>query len=177
MRLSYSCTPNMKSIISSHNKKILEKKPQDENNCCCTPANKNNCPLEGNCKTSELVYQASVSSDNGVVRNYTGAAATTFKLRYNNHKKSFTHRKYRHETVLSDYIWDLKDQGINFSIKWKIIRRSQAYSPVTQKCRLCLDEKVQIMRNSGNPSFLNKRNEMFSKCRHRNEHLMSSVKK
>ena len=81
------------------------------------------------------------------------------------------------DSTLSKYIWELKDRGVNFEIKWHIVKRSKGYDPVTQKCRLCLDEKLEIMRNCGNQESLNSRNELFSKCRHRRKHLLESVVK
>ena len=51
LKLSYSCMPNMKTIIVSHNKKIISESnktttQQPEKNCNCRK--KPDCPLEGN---------------------------------------------------------------------------------------------------------------------------------
>ena len=179
MKLSYSTTPNMGNIISAHNKKILRKSDNNdvlvEPGCNCR--NEEECPMQNKCLTAESVYRATVSSEDGKRKIYTGAAATTFKLRYGNHKQSFNNRKYASDSTLSKYIWELKDRGVNFEIKWHIVKRSKGYDPVTQKCRLCLDEKLEIMRNCGNQESLNSRNELFSKCRHRRKHLLESVVK
>ena len=40
----------------------------------------------------------------------------SFKERYGNHKKSFKNEKYKYETELSKYIWDLHEQNKSFSI-------------------------------------------------------------
>ena len=87
-------------------------------------------------------------------------------------RKSFKNREYEHETTLSTYIWQLKDQNIGYSIKWKMLKKSRAYSPTSQKCHLCLDEKLLILKNSKNPALLNKTSELFGKCRHRRKHLL-----
>ena len=42
VKISYSCTRNMKSIISGHNKQMLHPKPKT-NGCNCR--DKNTCPL------------------------------------------------------------------------------------------------------------------------------------
>ena len=48
--------------------------------------------------------------------------------RYNNHKLSFKHRKYSHDTVMSKDIWDLKDNYYtDFSIKWSIVMQASSY--------------------------------------------------
>ena len=180
LRLSYSCTPNMSKVISSHNNKLLNKIPD---NSIATPVERlcncganNECPLDGKCLATELVYQADVTASDNSIKRYIGLTAPTFKSRLANHNKSFNHRRYEHDTKLSVYIWQLKDRGVTYEIKWKIVKLSRAYSPVTQTCRLCFDEKLLILKNSKDPTFLNKRDELFSKCRHRLRHLLCKVK-
>ena len=59
LKLSYSCMPNMKSIISSHNKHILSKTntpTQQPDTCNCRK--KPECSLEGNCLQTNVIYQA-----------------------------------------------------------------------------------------------------------------------
>ena len=46
MRLSYSCTPNMSNIISSHNKKLLRPTIEPLQKLCNCGAKKD-CPMEG----------------------------------------------------------------------------------------------------------------------------------
>ncbi len=72
----------------------------------------------------------------------------SFKTRYNNHKLSFKHRKHSHNTVLSKYIWDLKDNTV-FSIKWSIVTRASSYRGNPSRCNLCLTEKLCILSRLG----------------------------
>ena len=64
LKLSYSCMPNMKSIISSHNKHTLSNAnrstPQPDT---CNCRKKSDCPLEGKCFQSNVIYQATVTTD------------------------------------------------------------------------------------------------------------------
>ena len=53
VKISYSCTRNVKSIISGHNKQILHPKPQQYG---CNCREKNNCPLDNKCLTPQIVY-------------------------------------------------------------------------------------------------------------------------
>ena len=63
MKISYSCTRNIKTIINSHNAKILfPKKSREQRTCNCL--NKENCPLEQKCLTTNIVYKAIVTSNN-----------------------------------------------------------------------------------------------------------------
>ena len=166
IKLSYSCMPNMESIITKHNNKILNKKTEShERSCNCR--DKANCPMNGNCLKKCLVYKAQVSS---IVETkyYLGTAEDTFKTRYNNHKKSFKHRMYEKETELSKYIWSLKDKNINFTIKWNVEARAIPYTCGSKRCDLCLTEKLLIAK-ADPKTLLNKRSEIISKCRHRNK--------
>ena len=69
--------------------------------------------LTTNAKTPKIVYQADVRNDtNDEKKFYLGVSETPFKERFRNHKKEFTHKKYRNSTELSKYIWQLKDANI-----------------------------------------------------------------
>ena len=106
LKLSYSCMPNMKSIISSHNKALLSdyhrsQTQTDEKECNCRK--KDQCPLDEKCLTQNVFYQATVSTQSSS-ETYVGLA-TNFKERYRNHTASFRHQNKRNETELSKHIW------------------------------------------------------------------------
>ena len=121
LKLSYSCMPNMKSIISSHNKHVLSNAntptPQPDT---CNCRKKPDCPLQGKCLQTNVIYQATVTSET-TTETYVGLA-TNFKERYRNHKTSFRHSHRRSETELSKYVWNLHDAKKPFQIKWKFSR-------------------------------------------------------
>ena len=168
VKVSYSCMPNVKSIISNHNRRILKsnKITSDRKTCNCRV--KNTCPLLGKCLTKSLVYNAEITTtDTHDSKNYIGVTAGTFKERFNNHKKSLKNSAYSKETELSKYVWNLKRQNRQFNIKWSIIKCAPAYSAGGRSCNLCLEEKMSIMK-SRKEKTLNKRSEIFSKCRHKN---------
>ena len=85
LKLSYSCMPNMKSIISSHNKHVLSNAnaptPQPDT---CNCRKKPDCPLEGKCLQTNVIYQATVTTET-TTETYVGLA-TSFKERYRNHR-------------------------------------------------------------------------------------------
>ena len=146
LKLSYSCMPNMKSIISLHNKALLSdyhrsQTQTDEKECNCRK--KDQCPLDEKCLTQNVVYQATVSTQPSS-ETYVGLT-TNFKERYRNHTASFRHQSKRNETELSKHIWALKDNNKPFDIKWRIIKQCRPYSNVSNKCNLCLFEKFIII--------------------------------
>ena len=117
IKVSYSCTDNLQTIIKKHNRKILEtsKTPSTETNCNCGK------------KTIALVYNANVTTRSDTTgKNYIGLTEGTFKQRYTQHKLSFRNRNYSNSTELSKHIWTLKDNNTNFTINWSLQQQKQA---------------------------------------------------
>ena len=168
LKLSYSCMPNMKSIISSHNKHVLSKATtptQQPDTCNCRK--KPDCPLEGKCLQVNVIYQATVTTET-TTETYVGLA-TNFKERYRNHQTSFRHSK------LSKYVWNLQDAEKPFRIKWKVLKRCKPYSNISKKCNLCLYEKFIIICRKELCS-LNRRNELASSCPHRKRYVLQNFR-
>ena len=95
---------------------------------------------------------------------YIGLSMPEWKARYGNHKTNFKHSAQRSKTTLAGHVWELKDKGVDFNMKWKILKRAQPFTPSSKMCRLYLTEKVMIIHTG---SSLNKRTEFFSSCRHK----------
>ena len=172
LKLSYSYTTNMANNVKKHDSKIVNDNTE-KNQPMCNCRKNTTCPLNGNCQAKCLVYKASVrtSIDTHV---YYGQCEGNFKTRFNNHTKSFKHRKYENETELSKQIWMLKDSSTKFDISWSILARTHLYKSGSNRCALCLAEKTAIIR--ANPrALLNKRIELISKCCHRNKFLLCNL--
>ncbi|KAL9974417.1 hypothetical protein ACROYT_G011444 [Oculina patagonica] len=135
LKLSYSCMPNMKSIISSHNKAVLSDYHQSQTTQACNKEcncrKKDQCPLDGKCLSQNVVYQATVTTQTSS-ESYVGLA-TNFKDRYRNHTASFRHENKRNETELSKHVWTLQDTNKPFSIKWRIIKQCRPYNNINNK--------------------------------------------
>ena len=174
LKLSYSCMPNIKSIISKHNKALLSKQetPIAEKSCNCR--NKEKCPMNGKCLQKAVVYKATVSIDNKK-KQYIGLTENTFKTRYGNHRASLMNQTKISTARLSQYYWSLKDAGKCPSIEWDIVQKSSPYACGSRKCDLCLSEKLQIIINR-EQDLLNKRTEIANKCRHNAKFKLCSVK-
>ena len=142
----------------------------------CNCRDKPNCPLNGQCLAESIVYRADITATGQEPKYYLGASSGKFKLRFGNHKKSLTHVRYKDDTAMSSHVWDLRDKGAdNIIINWSIVRRVPTCKPGDKECRLCLAEKLAILLHSRDLHCLNKRTELFSKCRHRRRNLLSSV--
>ena len=166
--------PNVSSIITAHNKRLLRNETYSATTATCNCRKSVTCPLNGKCQQEGVVYQAVIErQDNKEIQSYIGITEGPFKLRYNNHNNTFRKAKHKNSTSLSKYIWDLKDNYIKFSIKWRVIKRCKAYKSSSKRCNLCLHEKFLIICHP-ELGTLNSRNELISACRHRKKHLLAN---
>ena len=163
----------MAAIISKHNKIALQNRANSRRTTPpCNRRNTANCPLEGKCRESSIIYKATLKS-NGIARHYYGCSETEFKTRFNNHKQCLEHRHKRNATEPSKAVWNARDAGTNPSIEWSIAANTNPYQPGAKSCNLCLVEKLAILQS--NPATtLNKRSELNSKCRHKNKFKLKS---
>ena len=131
------------------------------------------CPVEGACQTRGVIYEATVTTDNGKKETYTGLTSRRFKDRLYEHTSDMNN-EHNEGTSLSNYVWSLKNASTPYRITWKIITRAQSFNPSTKRCNLCLKEKFCIMFRPEGAS-LNSRSEFFSTCRHRLKPLLQNV--
>ena len=87
----------MKSIINTHNKKIIN--PTKYNIArTCNCIRKHQCPLNEKCLTNYVLYKASITpnEENPKTEIYYGVCETAFKCRYANHKKNIQQHQIPH---------------------------------------------------------------------------------
>ena len=177
VKVSYSTMSNVERIIKNHNNRLTNEKDgpdqrreEDRKDYKCR--NKQDCPMDGNCLTESVVYQAVVKSNRSDnTKTYIGLTEGTFKKRLYGHTSSFKHEKQEKSTGLSKYIWQRKRANEKYSIEWSVLRQAPAYNNIKKKCDLCLTEKLMIS-SAENKSSLNKRTELVSKCRHENKYQL-----
>ena len=68
--------------------------------------------------------------------------------------------------MLSQHIWKLKRQKIDYDITWKILDRAKPFSPVSEICNLCTSEKYHIIFKP-ELATINKKEELNSYCLHK----------
>ena len=130
------------------------------------------CPVEGQCLTENVIYQASVKRlDTQHIETYVGLSGPPFKLRYRVHKGNIRNSN-ESGTKLSKYVWTLKRENINFEIKWKFIAKASSYTPASQKCNLC-NKEVYFILYKGPQATLNSRTELFNPCPHKRKFKLS----
>ena len=161
------------AIISNHNKSLLSVREGDvQRPCNCT---KYACPLNGECRSSAIIYQATVkTSDTSKTKNYIGMAETEFKLRFYNHESSFRNLHHRNKTTLSQHVWQLKSTEEPFDVEWRLLAKSRPYVCGSRKCNLCIAEKYHILKHQSSQS-LNKRNEIANRCKHKAKFKLKNI--
>ena len=180
IKLSYSCLPNIETIIKNHNKKITnDNKNSEDETCNCR--DKEKCPLKGGlCRAKNVIYQATIKTSNES-KSYIGLSANPLKRRVAVHRTTINSKpedrnylQYKQATELSKYIHKLKSENKKYEITWNIIERECQPRPRIETCRLCLKEALLILQADKN--CINKRSEVMSSCRHRNRFLLYNWK-
>ena len=137
----------MTQIINSHNRKVKQPtKETKEESLSCNCRQKNDCPMDGKCRTMNTVYKCIVPVPTKPDKSYIGLSEDECKKHYYNHRKSFRNQRYQSETMLSNYVWETK-HGIDQipSLKWSIITVLPAYSNIKKRCQLCFYEKYAVI--------------------------------
>ena len=163
VKLRYSCLANMGTIIRNKNNKLLKGRQTQQDPSNCPPEE---CPVEERCETSNVIYQAILTTNNQETHKYVGLTEGTFLDRFRKHQSSFRVNDPRNSTSLSKKVLELKRKHTPFNINWKILQISGAYKPGGNDCRLCLEEIYYIIFHPAE-STLNSRQEFLNKCRHK----------
>ena len=162
IKISYSCFPNMGSIISLHNKHILNSN-NTEYGCNCN--NRDKCPLANKCLIPRTIYGADVTNNKtDESKYYYGISDALFKERYENHKTSFNHRSHLTPSDLFKYYGKLVDNAAVPTIKFSIAKHVKRNTFINNSS-ICLIEKDFIIINLDDANMLNKRSEFISQSR------------
>ena len=166
--------PNMKNIINTYNKKIINP-PKDNITRTCNCIRKHQCLLNEKCLTNHVLYKASIIPNEENLKNkiYYEISERAFKLRYANHKKKFNNIKYQTDTELSNGYWKSISANKTSNISQEILGTITSYNQSAKLCLLCLNEKLAIALQ-GDDNMLNKRSKVISKCRHRNKYMLAN---
>ena len=163
---------NVRSILSGQNKSKLVTNDNVTNDETCN-CRQNPCPLQGRCNVKDIVYKAQITGIPNT-ESYIGCTSRKFIERYHVHKGSMLHRNSNNHTVLSKRVWELRDQGLSPLVTFDIFLKSRSAGPCEKRCNLCLEEKNAIIKSS-DPYLINNRNEIFTKCRHRNRWKLGTL--
>ena len=157
---------------------LTPKKEEPKKTCSCPKKDKPNCPLQGRCLSAGIIYKATVNTDDDV-KHYIGLCETSFKQRLYLHRSGWNAKDFKEScgAELSKHVWGLINQKIPHSINWEIITHAKPYQCSGSRCYLCLNEKLYIATHKDRSSLLNKRNELVSKCRHKNKFSLTNSHK
>ena len=142
--------------------------------CNCQISRKHLCPVPDKCTATNVCYRCEViRGDNHKCDNYVGQTSRKIKTRIGEHLSDA--RKYRPEkpvgSRLSHHIGDLFFNNTPHTLNWSILAQKEHFSPVTNFCRLCNEEKVFIIYHP-EISTINLRNELYGWCKHKDKYLL-----
>ena len=100
---SYSCTDKMTSINVSHNKKIIKESTDNKVPYNCRV--KEECPFDGKCQKTDIIYECFGPTINNPNKVYLGKAKGNFKIMYCNHKASFKSRQGEKASHFLNIFW------------------------------------------------------------------------
>ena len=133
----YACTNNNNVCTTNNNNNNNNSK---QNECNCTT--RNDCPMNALCNLNNVVYQGIIYPKEHINdrKTYIGISSTKWKIRYANHKYSFSHEHLKYQTALSKHFWSLKNKGLTPEIQWSILKSSNTPNYFDSRCSLCLEE-------------------------------------
>ena len=144
IKVSYCCTQNLGNII-----KLYNKKPINSNNQIILPCNcrrKEDCPFQGKCRANDVVYKLLLQQLVFPIKFIQELHKESFKNSLTNHDTYFKNESKIDNTTLAKYIQDLKlEHNVMPTLKWHIFKSVIPYLNITKKCRLCLQEKFEIL--------------------------------
>ena len=122
--------------------------------------------------TNKIAYRAEGETSDGINQLSTkvnfGISKTESMSKYNNHTMSFRNRTHENDSELSKFIWSLKDQNMEFDIKWSIFKKSYR----SKSCNLCLSKKLVTSNFKEKERLLTKWLDLVSKCRRESEYVL-----
>ena len=133
-----------KNVIEKHNSKIMEY-PESTSNKTCRCGQKSDCPLNQNCLSECLVYNAVVNVS--TMKNYHGTCekrASKRDITITRHHLETNHVR-KVQSFLTTY-WEFKENDENYTIDWLIAMKAHPYIFGTRICDLRLCEKLLIAR-------------------------------
>ena len=136
--------PNIKQTIDGHNKSTLSTISRPVALTCVVALKtiKNCAHYLTNVSLNRLYIKPHVTikdkPTNRPPQTYVGLTENTFKIRLANHKASFNSFDKRNATELSKYVLELKNQNIDYTIKWKLLKRAKPYNCASNRFNLYL---------------------------------------
>ena len=101
VNVSYCCIQNVGNI-KSHIKKLISSSNHHPQPCNCRK--KEDCPLDGKCRTENIIYKCIVSTSVNPDKAYLETAEGYFKKGYYNHISSFKNKRQTNKTNLQIYL-------------------------------------------------------------------------
>ena len=110
--------PNVNNLIIQYMSKILNN-DQNKIQRPCNCRIKENYLLTGKCLHQCILYKAEVTT-NISYKEYYETSEGKLKVKYNNHRQSFSHISHINDTELSKNLWTIEADRTDYRLKWSI---------------------------------------------------------
>ena len=90
-----------------------------------------------------------------------------------NHKHTSRQQDKRHSIELFKAYWNATETGKHSNVKWNVEKRAQPNQNGSNRCNLCLKEKIALLQANPDNAFY-QRTEFASKCRHKAKYKLSN---
>ena len=100
----------------------------------CNCSNKDSCLLNSKCLQENVVYKATITTQNKI-KEYIGSTGGLFKKNWYTHNSDIRNKKYN-VTELSKKIWNSKNSKIRYELKWNIMHNIGELNNVGKICNL-----------------------------------------
>ena len=122
---------NVSQIINWHNKRVTKTNTRPISTCSCRE--RNNCPMDGNCRVENVVYKCVVSATAKLKEHVcVGVTMGDWKQWHYNHTMSFRNQRYKNDKTLSTFVWELKKSTKEIpKYAWSVLKVVSGYSNIS----------------------------------------------
>ena len=85
------------------------------------------------------------------IKTYVRIQKNTFKQKWSGHKVDIRNESKINVTALRCYIRACKDAGVEQDVTLKFLRHASHFSPVTNRCNLCILDTIYYLRTTHAP--------------------------
>ena len=159
----------MAKIIKNHNKKVTFKvAPRHPNEAA---VKRTHAHSTGTAKQPALFTKPKSRQPQILKKTYIGLTEETLETKKLHTQIIIQQPKIHQQHYIIKAYKEIKGQKDNNQapeITWSIKTSAPAYTSITKRCMLCMQEEMAIITFPDEDNLLNRRSELISKCRHEN---------
>ena len=145
VKVRYSCTQNMSSMIKSRNKKVINKDIKELKSCNCSLKSK--CPLTCQCQVTDIYINALYYHQTNQIKCISELLRVISKSHFIIIGSRLTAKVVQTIPHFQNIF-----PNLNLTLVGSIAKKVPTYSNISKKCLLCLHEKLETILDQRNYS-------------------------